>query len=89
MKRVKTMAQFEQLLQDHDWYYAFSDDKRYYSAHKMAEQRILELSQTNRHWKDLYLLYSQFSSPADKMTEDEFMSKRSTLMEDYLASIGN
>ena len=89
MKRIKTIVQFEQLLQDHDWYYAFCDDKRYYGALKMAEERIVQLSETNRHWRDLFLLYSQFSSPAAKMSQDEFVSKRTALMEDYIASIGN
>jgi hypothetical protein len=89
MKRIKTIAEFEQLLQDHDWYYAFSDDKRYYAAQKMMEERIVALTDTSRVWKDLYLLYCEAASPVVKMSEEEFLSKRKQLMEDYLASIGN
>ena len=89
MKRVKTIIEFEQLLQDHDWYYALSDDKRYYAAHKNIEEQIARISMTNSYWRDLFLLYSEFSSPAEKLTEEMFMSKRKQLMEDYVASIGN
>lgn len=89
MKRVKTIIEFEQLLQDHDWYYTLSDDKRYYAAHKNIEEQIARISMTNSYWRDLFLLYSEFSSPAERLTEEMFMSKRKQLMEDYVASIGN
>lgn len=89
MKRIKTIVDFEKLLQDHDWYYALSDDKRYYAAHKSIEEQIARISMTNTYWRDLFLLYSEFSSPADRLTEDMFISKRTQLMEDYIASIGN
>lgn len=89
MKRVKTIIEFEQLLQDHDWYYALSDDKRYYAAHKNIEEQIARISMSNSYWRDLFLLYSEFSSPAERLTEEMFMSKRKQLMEDYVASIGN
>ena len=85
MKRVKTVVEFEHLLQDHDWYYAFSDDKRYYVTQKAMEEQITALSETNRLWRDLYLLYCEAASPISKMTEDEFLSKRNQLMEDYLS----
>ncbi len=89
MKRVKTILEFEKLLQDHDWYYALSDDKRYYVANKTAEERIAQISMANSYWRELFLLYSEFSSPAERLTEEMFMTRRKQLMENYLASIGN
>lgn len=89
MKKIKTIVDFEKLLQDHDWFYAFSDDTRYYKAGRMSEEKLITLTENNRAWRDLFLLYSQYNSAAQTMTEPEFLAKRKTLMEDYLASIGN
>jgi len=89
MKRIKNIIEFEELLQDHDWYYALSDDKKYYTNHKMIEQQIVQISQKNTYWRDLFLLYSEFSSPSQRMSEEDFVAKRSALMENYLASLGN
>lgn len=89
MKKIKNIIDFEELLQDHDWFYAFSDDRRYYKVGKAKEEMIVAITAENRWWRDLYMVYSEYNSPLSKMTEEEFMAKRSAVMEGYLAYLGN
>lgn len=88
MKKIKTIVQFEEVLQNHDWFYAFSDDKRYYDAGRLSEQRITELMEGNEWWTKLFRLYAEYQSPVSKMSEEEFMAARSQFMTDYLEFLG-
>jgi hypothetical protein len=44
---MDTMQEFEQALRGHDWFYAYSDDHRYYTKGQAEWQHISEL------WKKL------------------------------------
>ena len=39
-KNIKLLVQLEELLKQHDWYYAMSDDHRYYTAGREQSEKI-------------------------------------------------
>ncbi len=42
-KYIKMLLELEELLKHHDWYYAMSDDHRYYTAGRKSFEKIWKL----------------------------------------------
>ncbi len=64
-ENIKLLVQLEELLKNHDWYYAMSDDNRYYTSgreeSKVIQQTIEKLNNNNCSVmaQELYNKYSK------------------------------
>lgn len=50
-----TEEQFKQLLEEHDWYYGFSDDQRIWERGERTLRRIKQLMKDNPKFEQLYI----------------------------------
>ena len=62
------IQEYYDLLDEHDWFYQFSDDMRVYNAGNVAQKKIQHLSETSTVHRDLYLSFQGyiFSGPSYK-----------------------
>ena len=42
-ENIQLLVQLEELLKNHDWYYAMSDDHRYYTAGRDQSEKIQQV----------------------------------------------
>lgn len=51
------LKEFDLMLTQHDWYYAYSDDHRVWSAGIKAEKRIQEISHESKAHAKLFMMW--------------------------------
>jgi hypothetical protein len=54
MENNITLADFQKILEDHDWYYEMSHDRRVFERGYDSEKRILQLVKGNVFFEDMY-----------------------------------
>ncbi len=63
-KYVKMIIELEELLKHHDWYYAMSDDHRYYSSGRKSFEKIWKLMdelKNNGYFTEAENLYDKYN----------------------------
>lgn len=62
----KTLAEFYDMLNKHDWYYPFSDNITVYTVGRRYEQFLADMASTDPEYTRLYVAFEDhyFSGPA-------------------------
>lgn len=68
------LKEYEKMLKDHDWYYTFSNDKRYYDKARAVEEKLIALAEKYPDLKQLFMLYADWNSV--KQISQEMFDKR-------------
>lgn len=68
------LKEYEKMLKDHDWYYTFSDDKRYYDKARAVEEKLIALADNDKTLRKLFMLYADWNSV--KQISQEVFNKR-------------
>lgn len=66
------LKEFDKKLENHDWFYYFSDDRRVYKAGKAEAERIESIAQKSIEHYKLYTIWADyFNSKYESLHRDE------------------
>lgn len=54
-----TKARYQQLLEDHDWFYEFTEDRRVFNRGLTERKRLEQLADDNPEFAELFETYAE------------------------------
>ena len=80
------LAEFDKMLRNHDWYFAFSDDHSTYLSGQRSVDALVQIAKESedhaklfKGWRDLYFTGSNWVPPSVPFTKEQLDAVRREL----------